>query len=56
MKLNLKKSNLKRLSKNDSNLPSHMTPFVGGAKFAGTHYDFCEPDFTKFCPPIEKLK
>ena len=40
MKLNLKKKNIKNLSKDDKALPAEMTPQIGGGKGGSqTRYD-----------------
>lgn len=49
MKLNLKKTVLKNLSKDGQKLPVELTPQVAGGKVAGTHYEFCDPSHTDYC-------
>ena len=49
MKLNLKKTVVKNLSKDGKKLPVELTPQVAGGRVAGTHYEFCDPTYTDHC-------
>lgn len=55
MKLKLKKSNIKNLSKDAKTVPAELTPQVAGGKVAGTHYEWCDPSHTLLCPPDETI-